>query len=48
MGASDEKLTYEFRGKLGEETYLIYINAETGREENVLKLIETENGTLTM
>jgi len=48
VGASDEKLTYEFRGKLGEETYLIYINAETGREENVLKLIETENGTLTM
>ena len=48
VGASDEKLTYEFRGKLGEETYLIYINAENGREENVLKLIETENGTLTM
>ncbi|HPZ42758.1 MAG TPA: germination protein YpeB [Bacillota bacterium] len=48
VGAADEKLTYEFRGKLGEETYLIYINAENGREENILKLIETENGTLTM
>lgn len=48
VGASDEKLTYEFQGKLGEETYLVYINAENGREENVLKLIETENGTLTM
>lgn len=48
LGATEEKLTYEFQGRLGEETYLIYVNAENGREENVLKLIETENGTLTM
>ncbi|OPZ72429.1 MAG: Sporulation protein YpeB [Firmicutes bacterium ADurb.Bin456] len=48
VGASEEKLTYEFQGRLGDETYLIYVNAGNGREENVLKLIETENGTLTM
>ncbi len=48
VGASDERLTYEFQGRLGDETFLIYVNAQNGREENVLKLIETENGTLTM
>ena len=43
-----EVLCYEvytmFRGK----NYIIYINAENGREENVLMLIENESGTLTM
>lgn len=47
-GATEEKLVYEFQGKLGEDTYLIYINAVDGREENVMKLIETPGGTLTM
>jgi spore germination protein len=47
-GTRDERLTYEFQGKLGQETYLIYINALNGREENVLKLIDTPGGTLTM
>ncbi|HOV80930.1 MAG TPA: germination protein YpeB [Bacillota bacterium] len=44
----DEKLAYEFQGKLGGENYLIYVNAENGREENILKLIDTAGGTLTM
>ncbi|MFA4884277.1 MAG: germination protein YpeB [Desulfotomaculaceae bacterium] len=48
VGVDDEKLAYEFQGKLGEDTYLVYINADDGREENVLKLIETPGGTLTM
>ncbi len=47
-GVTGEKLAYEFPAKLGGESYLIYIDALTGREENVLKLIETANGTLTM
>jgi len=47
-GVSDEKLAYEFHGKLGEDSYLIYIDAVNGREENILKLIETPGGTLTM
>jgi len=47
-GVTDEKLVYEFRGQLGEDKYLIYINAVNGREENVMKLIETPGGTLTM
>lgn len=33
-----------FRGK----NYIIYINAQNGREENVFMLIESENGILTM
>lgn len=48
VGAEEEKLAYEFQGRLGEENYLVYINAVDGREENVLKLIETPGGTLTM
>jgi len=48
VGAEEEKLAYEFQGRLGEDNYLIYINAVDGREENVLKLIETPGGTLTM
>ncbi len=46
--AGEEKLTYEFKGKLGDDTYLVYINALNGREEKILKLIETPAGTLTM
>jgi germination protein YpeB len=48
VGTSDERLTYEFQGKLGQEAYLVYVNALNGREENVLKLIDTPGGTLTM
>lgn len=47
-GVNDEKLAFEFQGKLGDDTYLIYVNAIDGREENVLKLIETPGGSLTM
>lgn len=43
-----EKLTYEFLGVLGEERFLVYVNALDGREEVILKLIETPGGTLTM
>ena len=32
-----EKLVYEFRCKLDKDTYLVYINAETGEEEEVKK-----------
>ncbi|NMA52799.1 MAG: germination protein YpeB [Peptococcaceae bacterium] len=48
FGTEEERLTYEFQGRLGEEAYLVYVNALTGREENVLKLLDTPEGTLTM
>ncbi|HBC91716.1 MAG TPA: germination protein YpeB [Pelotomaculum sp.] len=48
VGTREERLAYEFQGKLGQESYLIYVNALNGREENILKLIDTPGGTLTM
>lgn len=43
-----EKLCYEFKGSHNNKNFIIYINAETGREEKILMLIESENGILTM
>lgn len=43
-----EIFTYEFKGKLGENDFLVYINAENGNEENILIIINTPNGILTM
>lgn len=38
----DEVLTYEFVGRMNDETYRIFINAENGIEEKVEKLTNTE------
>lgn len=43
-----EILCYEFIGKLDDRDFLAYINAETGKEEQVLVIINTSEGTLTM
>jgi len=43
-----EVLTYEFRGKIEGDTYYVYINAQTGAEENILKLFGSGEGTLAM
>ncbi len=43
-----EVLCYEFKGKVNETEFLVYINAETGEEEEILVIIETEGGILTM
>ena len=42
-----ENLCYEFKGKINETDFLVYINAETGKEENILVIINTPNGILT-
>lgn len=42
-----EILCYEFKGKINDTDFLVYINAETGREENILVIIDTPNGILT-
>lgn len=42
-----EIFCYEFKGKLNDTDFLVYINAETGAEENILIIIDTPNGTLT-
>ncbi|MEW6771310.1 MAG: germination protein YpeB [Bacillota bacterium] len=46
--AGEERLTYEFRGTVGPNRYLVYIDAVTGEEAKVLKLITSPAGTLAM
>lgn len=42
-----EVFCYEFKGKIYDTDFLVYINAKTGKEENILVIIETPNGILT-
>ena len=42
-----EILCYEFKGKVDEREFLVYINAENDKEEDVLVITNTPNGTLT-
>ena len=42
-----EILCYEFKGKINDIDFLVYINAQTGKEENILVIINTPNGILT-
>ncbi len=39
---------YEFTATYKGDNFFIYINAETGEEERILKVIKSENGTLMM
>ncbi len=43
-----EILTYEFKGKVDGRDFIIYVNADTGKEEQILLIIDTPNGILTM
>lgn len=43
-----EVLCYEFKGTSGGRNFLIYINAETGHEEDIQLLIESPDGILTI
>ena len=43
-----EVLCYEFKGTYMNKNFIVYINAENGREEKILLLIESENGILTI
>lgn len=42
-----EILCWEFTGKAYDNEFLIYINAENGKEEDILMIVNTPNGTLT-
>ncbi len=42
-----EILCWEIKGKNKENDFLVYINASTGEEEDILMIINTPNGTLT-
>ena len=43
-----EILCWEFKGVVEDRQFLVYVNVENGKEEDVLVIIETPNGTLTM
>ncbi len=45
---SREILCWEFEGEKDGEQYYFYINAENGKEENILKVIKTEDGSKLM
>lgn len=38
---------YEFKGKVDDKEFLVYINTETGKEEDILVIIDTPGGILT-
>ena len=42
-----ERFCYEFKGKMEDIDFIAYINAETGKEEDILIIIDTPNGVLT-
>ena len=39
---------YEFKGRVQDTDFLVYINVENGNEEDVLVIVNTPNGTLTI
>ena len=43
----DERLCYEVNGLYQQQTYLVYIDAATGEEANVLMVVDGAEGPLT-
>lgn len=43
-----EVMVYEFRGNLNGDTFNVYINAMTGDEERILKVVDTRSGPVTL
>lgn len=43
-----EVYCYEFKGTVGNKEFIVYINANTGMEEDILVILETEGGILTI
>ncbi|MBR5291568.1 MAG: germination protein YpeB [Clostridia bacterium] len=41
-----EVLCHEFKCTLGKDSYILYINANNGREEQIFKIIDSEDGQL--
>ncbi|MGI6130224.1 MAG: germination protein YpeB [bacterium] len=48
MSDNSERQVWEVKGRANDQTFLIYYNNETGREEKVLQVIESPDGTYTM
>ena len=43
-----EVLCYEFKGTYMDKNFIVYVNADNGREEEIMLLIESETGVLTI
>lgn len=43
-----EILCYEFKGKIDETDFLIYVNVQNGKQEDILIITDTPNGLLTI
>ncbi|MBQ9267068.1 MAG: germination protein YpeB [Clostridia bacterium] len=43
---STEVLCYEFKGKVEENNFIVYVDANTGREQDVFMIVDSENGQL--
>ena len=41
-----ERLCYEFKCKNGDDSYIVYISVETGEEEQIFRIIDSEDGQL--
>ncbi len=41
-----EALTYELYGEIGEDKYFVYVNAKSGEEINILRVIDSDKGML--
>lgn len=48
QAGTGEILTWEFLTTFGNETYLVYVNAHTGAEEQVLQQVQTDGGTFAL
>ena len=48
LGESTERLCYEFSGEMDGETYYVYIDAENGRQLEMFKVIDSDEGSLLM
>lgn len=42
-----EIFCYEFKGRVDDTDFLVYVNAQTGKEETILVIIDTPDGILT-
>lgn len=43
-----EVAAYEFKGKMNDKNFIVYINIENGREEKVFMILDTPGGTFTI
>lgn len=46
--SKNEVLVYEFKGKIEDREFIVYVNARTGLEEKILIILDTPGGILTI